>query len=121
MTEGPLVLDKLQYLDLSNASVLAETVTELVGACRNLVKIGLENCEVSDKLMKAISRNVCLKTLHLGMAKGVTPEGLKILGTLFPHNIPHYFSDLFPQLSPTRSWQLLSFEMICFSFFRLDF
>jgi len=82
MTEGPLVLDKLQYLDLSNASVSAETVTELVGACRNLVKIGLENCEVSDKLMKAISRNVCLKTLHLGMAKGVTPEGLKILGSL---------------------------------------
>ena len=61
-------------------SISAESISELVGACRGLVKLGLENCQVNDDAMTAVSRNRDLKTLHLGMVQGLTPRGLEIMG-----------------------------------------
>jgi len=80
ITSAGCLLPRLQYLDLSNSSIAAETIAELVGACRNLIKLGLENCDVSDQVMTAINGNLGLKTLHLGMARGVTSQGLVNLG-----------------------------------------
>jgi len=81
-------LPRLMYLDLSNSSITAASVAELIGACRNLVKLGLENCEVSDEVMTAVSANLGLKTLHLGMVKGLTSQGLVSLGQ-GPRSIEH--------------------------------
>ena len=76
----PMLLPRLQYLDLSNSSISAESINELVGACRGLIKLSLEHCKVNDDAMMAVSKNTDLKTLHLGMVQGLTPKGLEILG-----------------------------------------
>ena len=79
---GPHQLPHLQYLDLSMANVTLECLVDLIGACTNLIRLGLEQCTVNDAVMKAVSQNTRLKTLDLGMVVGLTAQGAAMLSHL---------------------------------------
>jgi len=67
---------KLQYLDLSMASISVTCLEALLLTCRNLKKLALENCSVSEQVCRGIAQNRSLDVLHLGMTKGLTPAGI---------------------------------------------
>jgi len=67
---------KLQYLDLSMASIAVPCLESLMATCRQLKKLALENCELSDRACEGISQNSHLDTLHLAMTQGLTSAGI---------------------------------------------
>jgi len=67
---------KLQYLDLSMASIAVTCLESLMSTCRMLKKLALENCQLSDRVCEGIAQNRNLDTLHLGMTQGLTPAGV---------------------------------------------
>jgi len=75
-----LLLPKLQYLDLSMSHIQPESLADLIGACRNLCKLSLERCDLDSSVLSAVSKNLNLVTLNLGMASGVNASGLAVLG-----------------------------------------
>jgi len=67
---------KLQYLDLSMATISPECLQALLNTCKLLKKLALENCELSDGVCSEIQRNGNLEILHLGLARGLTKVGV---------------------------------------------
>ncbi|CAN8009913.1 unnamed protein product [Ixodes pacificus] len=67
---------KLQYLDLSMASIPTKTLAQLLSTCSQLKKLSLEHCTLSDQICSLLAGNPDLECLNMAMSKGFTSEGL---------------------------------------------
>ncbi|GAB1605471.1 S-phase kinase-associated protein 2-like [Argonauta hians] len=67
---------KLQYLDLSIASVSVKGLVEILAKCHDLRKLSLESCEVNDEVCSYIGENKQLQVLNMCMTRGITDNGL---------------------------------------------
>lgn len=76
---GPPYIEqtRLQYLDLSLASISQRALYILFSQCRQLRKLSLEHIEVNDTICFEISQNTLLETLNLSMASGLTDVGVR--------------------------------------------
>ncbi|KAM7287276.1 S-phase kinase-associated protein 2 isoform X1 [Ixodes scapularis] len=67
---------KLQYLDLSMASISTNTLAQLLSTCSQLKKLSLEHCTLTDQICSLLAGNPDLECLNMAMSKGFTSEGL---------------------------------------------
>ena len=65
------------------ATVQESCLESLFEKCRDLKKVGLENCRLNDTILFHLSQNRNLETLHMSMAEGVTAQGLSHLSQGF--------------------------------------
>ncbi|XP_034486394.1 S-phase kinase-associated protein 2 [Drosophila innubila] len=73
-TCGPSSIDfqsRLQYLDLSLASISLSSLHTLLAHCRQLKKLSLEHADLNDDICFEIAQNTSLETLNLSMANGL--------------------------------------------------
>lgn len=82
---------KLQFLDLSMASIEVKELVILLQTCRSLKKLSLEFVPIDDNVCREISENVKMETLNLAMCEGLSLEGITMIMTrlqiLFALNI----------------------------------
>ncbi|XP_075529170.1 S-phase kinase-associated protein 2 isoform X2 [Dermacentor variabilis] len=67
---------KVQYLDLSMASISEDALCELLASCSNLKKLSLEQCRLNDRVCRMIGANHALESLNMSMASGFTHLGI---------------------------------------------
>lgn len=72
---------KLQYLDLSMASIDETSLAQLLSTCRLLKKLSLEQLKIDVHVCKEVAENKDLEVLNLAMCEGLEIDGLKILMT----------------------------------------
>lgn len=72
-------LTKLQYLDLSMASITTNGLAELFARCRQLKKMSLEHVEINDAVCKELANNKQMEVLNLAMCRGITAYGVRKL------------------------------------------
>ena len=70
---------RLQYLDLSMASISPECLEQVLAGCSVLRNLALELCRVTDTACAAIAGNRDLNVLHLGQVQGLTLEGISTI------------------------------------------
>ncbi|XP_076462370.1 S-phase kinase-associated protein 2-like [Babylonia areolata] len=73
---------RLQYLDLSMATISEKALADILSHCRQLRKVSLEHVGVNETILHLLSENPKLDTLNLAMSRGVTSSGLM---PLFAH------------------------------------
>ncbi|KAI0230577.1 S-phase kinase-associated protein 2 [Lamellibrachia satsuma] len=69
-------VSKVQYLDLSMATVSSEGLEELFSPCHLLRKLSLENCQLNTNVCRYIGQNSNLEVLNLCMCSGISENGL---------------------------------------------
>ncbi|XP_026724514.1 S-phase kinase-associated protein 2-like isoform X2 [Trichoplusia ni] len=74
---GPALPSRLQFLDLSMASIDLESLQQLLLRCPSLRKLSLESVPLDRACCRAIGQCNNLETLNLTMAQGITAEGLE--------------------------------------------
>lgn len=72
-------MTKLQYLDLSMATITPQTLTDLLTHCSRLKKLSLEQVTLNDAVCKELANNKQLEVLNLAMCTGLTRYGVKKL------------------------------------------
>lgn len=77
ITEG--YVSKLQYLDLSIASIDKTSLAQLLRVCRHLKKLSLEALPLDMPVCREISANKALETLNLAMCEGLTTEAVMLM------------------------------------------
>ena len=77
ITEG--FQSKLQYLDLSMASIDKSSLAQLLGACRLLKKLSLEALPIDTNICREIAQNESLEVLNLTMCEGLNKTGVNAL------------------------------------------
>uniref|UniRef100_A0A1E1XDG1 Putative s-phase kinase-associated protein 2 n=1 Tax=Amblyomma aureolatum TaxID=187763 RepID=A0A1E1XDG1_9ACAR len=70
------IMCKVQYLDLSMASISRSALCQLFARCTQLKKLSLEQCTVDDKICRLIGANQDLETLNMCLTTGITPIGI---------------------------------------------
>lgn len=70
---------KLQYLDLSMASIDKYSLAQLLSKCRLLKKLSLEQLQIDDEVCTEVANNKNLEVLNLTMCEGFTKFGVKTL------------------------------------------
>ncbi|KAH8344485.1 hypothetical protein KR084_006221 [Drosophila pseudotakahashii] len=70
---------RLQYLDLSMASIRQSSLLTLLSHCRQLKKISLENTELDDSICTEIAKNKALEAVNLTMTSGLTGNSVRLL------------------------------------------
>lgn len=70
---------KLQYLDLSMASISVSSLWYFLSKCRKLKKLSLEHLEIDDRIAMELSVNKDLETLNLTMCEGLTASAVTVL------------------------------------------
>jgi F-box and leucine-rich repeat protein 1 (S-phase kinase-associated protein 2) len=70
---------KLQYLDLSMASIDQTSLAQLLSTCRILKKLSLEQLEVDVGVCKEVAENKSLEVLNLTMCVGLNEECIETL------------------------------------------
>lgn len=70
---------RLQYLDLSMASITRSSLLTLLSHCRQLKKISLENIELDDDICAEIAKNEALEAVNLTMASGLTSNSVRLM------------------------------------------
>lgn len=74
---------KVQYLDLSMATISPATLAQLFSKCHQLRKLSLEHVQLNDAVCKALAQNRKLTVLNLAMCNGITTYGVrKLIGSL---------------------------------------
>lgn len=74
---------KVQYLDLSMATISPQSLVQLFSKCTQLRKLSLEHVAMNDSVCKALAQNRKLNVLNLTMCTGLTTYGIrKLLGSL---------------------------------------
>lgn len=68
---------KLQFLDLSMASITTQGLLELFSRCRLLKKLSLEHVEVNEAVCKELANNKQMEVLNLAMCRGITAYGIR--------------------------------------------
>lgn len=63
------------------AFVSPQCLTVLFGKCRRLKKLSLENVQVNDDALIAMSANKDIEVINFAMATGLMEDGLKYLLT----------------------------------------
>uniref|UniRef100_A0A2H1VC74 SFRICE_011414 n=1 Tax=Spodoptera frugiperda TaxID=7108 RepID=A0A2H1VC74_SPOFR len=74
-----LPASRLQYLDLSMATITTRTLDTLLQCCPNLKKVSLESLPIEDTTLSIIGQCTNLETLNLTMAFGLKTEGFNAL------------------------------------------
>ncbi|XP_028403724.1 S-phase kinase-associated protein 2-like [Dendronephthya gigantea] len=67
----------VQYLDASSCTIKENILSQWLSKCRNLKKLSLESCAVSNGILRAIGRCSQLSVLNLCMCSQLTKRGLK--------------------------------------------
>lgn len=67
---------KLQYLDLSLSNIDKKSLQLLMGTCRKLKKLSLENMELDGNVCTEIAANKDLEVLNLAMCSGIDQESI---------------------------------------------
>lgn len=67
---------KLQYLDLSMATITQESLVALFTKCRNLKKLSLESVPINSAVCAEIGKNRKLEALNLTMCTGLDEHGV---------------------------------------------
>lgn len=76
-------LSKIQFLDLSMATIETNILAQLFTKCRYIRKLSLENVPLNDAVCKAIGQNRKLEVLNIAMCSGLTAYGVrKLFGPL---------------------------------------
>lgn len=75
-SDESLSICKVQYLDLSMASITEGTLCELLASCSNLKKLSLEQCSLNDQVCRLIGSNRSLECLNMCMTRGFTHAGI---------------------------------------------
>ncbi|ALC46051.1 Skp2 [Drosophila busckii] len=75
---------RLQYLDLSLATISLDSLQILMAHCRQLRKLSLEHVELNDEICQEIAQNKTLETLNLSMAVGLTAHSVRQLMESLP-------------------------------------
>ncbi|XP_060649501.1 S-phase kinase-associated protein 2 [Drosophila nasuta] len=70
---------RLQYLDLSLASISLISLQTLLTHCRQLKKLSLEHAELNDEICFEIAQNTSLETLNLSMASGLNASSVRLM------------------------------------------
>lgn len=70
---------KLQYLDLSMATISQQSMVELFAKCVNLKKLSLESVPLNAAVCAGIGKNRQLEALNLTMCSGLDKHGIKNL------------------------------------------
>ncbi|XP_056635293.1 S-phase kinase-associated protein 2 [Diorhabda carinulata] len=70
---------RLLYLDLSMAYISPQSLTILLSKCRRLKKLSLENVQVNDEVLIALSANKDIEVINFAMAAGMMEDGFKYL------------------------------------------
>lgn len=74
---------KLQYLDLSMATISIDSLVDLFSKCKLLKKLSLEHVPINDQVCKELAANKHLEVLNLSMSSGITNYGAKkLIGSL---------------------------------------
>ncbi|XP_022833206.1 S-phase kinase-associated protein 2 isoform X2 [Spodoptera litura] len=76
---GELPPSRLQFLDLSMATISTATLDTLLSCCPNLKKLSLESIQIEDNTLRIIGQCTNLETLNLTMAFGLKTEGFNSL------------------------------------------
>ncbi|XP_049762937.1 S-phase kinase-associated protein 2 [Schistocerca cancellata] len=77
LSSSPLTEEcRLQYLDLSMASVSEKGMAQLLSACHLLRKLSLENCFLNADCCAAIGENSGLEVLNMSGCEGVNERGI---------------------------------------------
>ncbi|KAG8236948.1 hypothetical protein J437_LFUL016710 [Ladona fulva] len=74
-------ISKVQYLDLSMANISRDGVAKLLGSCRHLRKLSLEQNQLGDESCIAIGKNENLEVVNLCSCSGITEVGMKSILT----------------------------------------
>ncbi|XP_052102634.1 S-phase kinase-associated protein 2-like [Mytilus californianus] len=69
-------LSRVQYLDLSMASITTPILQELLSVCTHLKKLSLEHCPLNDEICRYIAENKNLEVINMSMCQGITVNGL---------------------------------------------
>lgn len=72
---------KLQYLDLSMASIDKPSLAQFLSTCRSLKKLSLEAVPISSDVCREIAQNKSLEVLNLAMCEGLNKEGVMLITT----------------------------------------
>lgn len=76
-------VSKIQFLDLSMATIETNTLAQLFSKCRYIRKLSLENVPLNDAVCKAIAHNRKIEVLNIAMCTGLTAYGVrKLFGPL---------------------------------------
>ncbi|XP_017081738.2 S-phase kinase-associated protein 2 [Drosophila eugracilis] len=78
---------RIQYLDLSMASISRNSLQTLLSHCQHLKKISLENTELDDSICTEIARNKGLEAVNLTMASGLTADSVRLMMESLTHLI----------------------------------
>lgn len=74
---------KVQFLDLSMATISPHSLVQLFSKCAQLRKLSLEHLTLNDSVCKALAQNRKLNVLNLTMCTGITAYGIrKLLASL---------------------------------------
>lgn len=94
-------VSKLQYLDLSLASIDVESLAQLLGTCRLLKKLSLEQVPLNLAVCKEIAENRKLEVLNVSMCEGITVDCVSVM-----------IASLQSLTALNISWTLLSCESV---------
>lgn len=76
-------MSKIQFLDLSMATIETNTLAQLFSKCRYIRKLSLENVPMNDAICKVLAQNRKLEVLNIAMCTGLTAYGVrKLFGPL---------------------------------------
>lgn len=76
-------MSKIQFLDLSMATIETNTLAQLFSKCRYIRKLSLENVPLNDAVCKTLAQNRKLEVLNIAMCTGLTAYGVrKLFGPL---------------------------------------
>lgn len=92
---------KLQYLDLSMASLTKLSLKHLLGRCRQLKKLSLEHVAINDEICDEIAKNTHIESLNLAMCEGLQSWSVR-----------HLMTELVNLNSLNISWTWLSVDAI---------
>lgn len=70
---------KLQYLDLSLATIDKTSLKQFLSVCRSLKKLSLEAVPVDVYVCREIAQNKALEVLNLTMCEGLNKSGITVL------------------------------------------
>lgn len=72
-------VSKLQYLDLSMASIDKTSLGQLLATCRLLKKLSVEAVPIDDDVCREIAENANLEVLNMAMCEGLSQDGIVIM------------------------------------------
>uniref|UniRef100_A0A336MLE4 CSON003285 protein n=1 Tax=Culicoides sonorensis TaxID=179676 RepID=A0A336MLE4_CULSO len=71
---------KLQYLDLSMATISESALELFLSKCRKLKKLSLEHVKINEDVLVEIGANSQIDSLNLTMCEGITQIGVQVIG-----------------------------------------